>query len=226
MYPLPAAVALARAPGSLQAAKSVSAIKKVTLYGMNGSHFVLKALHALDAKKIPYFLEFTELDKKKRKLPGTPARPHTNPKGFEGLESNPGIQVPVAMFDVILGEKSEQVASICVADSDRILQFLDDVHVGGVPVKYSDAVGAASTKQTASKKTAAYAPFFPLQVEAPAADGGVKKGDEESLKAAFQCRQSFKAFNAMGGDTFLQHDGDKMGMGFSSDRARALNLLF
>lgn len=39
---------------------------------MNGSQFVLKALHALDAKKVPYFLEFTELDKKKRKLPGTP----------------------------------------------------------------------------------------------------------------------------------------------------------
>jgi len=72
MYQLPAAVALARAPGSLSACQKIQKIKKVVVYGMNGSQFVLKALHALDAKKVPYFLEFTELDKKKRKLPGTP----------------------------------------------------------------------------------------------------------------------------------------------------------
>jgi len=103
-----------------------------------------------------------------------------------------------------------------VADSDRILQFLDDVHAGtGDKVKYAGAAGAASTN-VGIKKDDVYAPFFPMGVsEAPALKS--PRGDD---LGPFQCRQSFKAFNAM------ENKNAEKGMGFSSDRARALNLLF
>lgn len=66
-----------------------------------------------------------------------------------------------------------------MADSDRILQFLDDVHAAGiaypggappVKVKYAGAAGAPSTMGGAASGGAGiteddvYAPFFPMGV--------------------------------------------------------------
>ena len=118
-----------------------------------------------------------------------------------------------------------------MADSDRILQFLDDVHSSSSGENKAKFVGAPGAPFSNGKSAAAsFTPYFPLKVDKVVNPASV--ADPDAGPASFyQCKQSYRSATELGlTPRGLRAKGlseaDLSDLGLSADRARALNLLF